>query len=207
MSESFSTLPLQNQINSYLYLQFSDDENLQAFVAAFNSLSQSYLDWFNNTPLALYTSPNISGALLDWIGQGIYGIIRPTLSSSSTTRIAGYGTGAYGEPPAYGEQIYSSSGTSSLASDDIYKRVLTWHLYRGDGQQFTTQWLKNRVARFLYGVNGTDYAVLDVPPSVAVSGGTFTITIPASPAATAFQQLIANNALALPFQKTFTVVT
>jgi hypothetical protein len=65
--ESFATLPLQQVIPSYLFLEYSDDQDLQAFVASFNSLAQGYLDWFRNTPLGLYTSPNITGPLLDWI--------------------------------------------------------------------------------------------------------------------------------------------
>jgi hypothetical protein len=69
--ESFNTTPLQQTIPSYLYAQYSDDENLQAFVDAYNSLSQGYLDWFNSRPLGLYTSPNIAGPLLDWVGQGV----------------------------------------------------------------------------------------------------------------------------------------
>lgn len=234
MSESFATLPMQNVIPAYVYQQYSDDVNVQAFAASFNSLAQSYLEWFNNTPLAVYTSSGISGPLLDWIGTGIYGIARPTISTSSVSRVAGFGTGVYGYQPAYGEQIYSSSGTASIATDDIYKRVMTWHLYKGDGEQFSIQWLKNRVARFLYGVNGSDFAVLNDPPSVTVSGSTFTITMQAevfvltdsngnpivnssgdpltyagaiSPEATIFQQCVNDGILALPFQYNFTVVT
>ena len=38
----------------------------------------------------------------------------------------------------------------------MYKRILTWFFYKGDGQAFTIKWLKRRVMRFLLGVNGTD---------------------------------------------------
>jgi hypothetical protein len=206
MSESFSTLPLQTQINAYCYLQYSDDENIQAFFSSFNTLAQSYLDWFNETPLAIYTSSSISGLLLDWVGQGIYGIARPVLSKFSSSVTAGYNSAAY-NTLAYNALDFSASGTAEIATDDIYKRILTWHLYKGDGQQFSIQWLKNRVARFLYGVNGGDWPVLDNPPSVAVSGGAFTITVPASDGATSLQQCMNNGILALPFQNTFTVVT
>lgn len=203
--ESFSTLPLQDVIYSYLYLQYSDDQDLQAFVASQNSLAQGYLDWFNSTPLGLYTSPNINGPLLDWIGNGVYGISRPVLSNQSSSMIAGYNSAAYNTVP-YNGGTFTSSGSATLASDDIYKRAMTWDLYRGDGQVFTMGWLKNRVNRFLNGVNGTDYPVLNDPPSITVSGTVFTITSFEDAAYTALQELLANNALSVPFQYTFAFV-
>lgn len=202
--ESFLNMPLQQVIKSYLYLEYSDDADLQAFVASFNSMAQGYLDWFNNTPLGLYTSPNIAGPLLDWIGQGVYDIKRPVLSSEIAIRLAGYNSAPY-NTRAYNTMTYLTSGSSTLANDDIYKRVLTWHTYRGDGQVFSLQWLKNRVNRFLNGANGSDYPVLQNPPSITVSGLTFTISAPQTPAFIWLQQLIANGNLALPFMYNFVV--
>lgn len=205
--ESFSTLPLQQCVPSYLYWQFSDDQDLQAFVASFNSLSQGYLDWFNQTPLGLYTSPNITGPLLDWIANGVYGIPRPVLSNQTNLVTAGYNSAPYNTPIPYDGSSFSSSGTASIASDDIYKRVMTWCLYRGDGQVFTMGWLKNRVNRFLNGANGSDYPVLNNPPSITVSGNVFTITVFQDQFGIALQQLIANNELPLPFQYTFSFIS
>jgi len=202
--ESFDLAPLQQVIPSYLYQQYADDPDLQAFVASFNALSQGYLDWFNGTPLGLYTSPAITGPLLDWIGQGVYGIKRPVLSSQTSIRLAGYNSAPY-NTRAYNTMNYSASGSSSLANDDIYKRVLTWHTYRGDGQVFSLQWLKNRINRFLNGTNGSDYTVLESPPSIQVSGLTFSISAPQTPIFTNLQQLIANGNLALPFMYTFVI--
>jgi len=203
--ESFSTLPLAKTIPSYLYLQYNDDENLQAFVDAFNSIAQGYTDWFNQTPLGLYTSPNITGPLLDWIGNGLYGIPRPVLSTQTSTTIAGYNTAPYDTVP-YNGLSHSSSGTAVIASDDIYKRVMTWNLYRGDGQVFNMGWLKNRVNRFLNGANGSDYAVLDNPPSITVSGNVFTITSFDDQNFTILQECLTNGVLAFPFQYTFAFV-
>ena len=204
MSESFSTQTLQAIIPAYIYEQYRDDENIVAFATSFNQLAQSYLDWFNNTPLAVYTSSYITGLLLDWTATGIYDIARPTLSTSSSYNLAGYGTGVYGITPPYGELQHGNSGTAVVATDDIYKRVLTWHLYRGDGQKFSTQWLKNRVARFLNGINGSDYAVLNVQISVKIYGADYVIYIPASNSTSAyFEQALNNGVLALPFQYSF----
>lgn len=201
--ESFSALPLQQCIPSYLYWQYSDDQDLQAFAASFNSLTQGYLDWFNNTPLGLYTSPSINGPLLDWIGRGVYDIPRPVLSTQTTSIIAGYNEIPYNSLLPYNGLEYLSSGGASLASDDIYKRVMTWNLYRGDGQMFTMGWLKNRVNRFINGANGSDWPVLNNPPSITVSGNTFTITSFDDAVFSALQECIANGVLSVPFQYSF----
>lgn len=200
--ESFSTSPLADVVPTYVYNQFSDDADIQAFFAGVNETSQGYVDWFNTTPLGLYTSPYIIGPLLDWVGQGVYDIPRPVLSSQTTTSTAGYNSAPY-NTVAYDGQSVSTSGTASLASDDIYKRVMTWTLYRGDGQVFSMQWLKNRVNRFLNGANGSDFAVLNNPPSITVSGNVFTITVFEDQFGVALQQLVSNNELPLPFQYTF----
>lgn len=196
--------PLQGILPSYLYKEYSDDENLQAFVDSYNMLAQSYLDWFNQTPLAVYTSPNISGSLLDWIGNGIYGIRRPVLTSSTIIKRSGYNSFAY-NTLAYNAMDFSQTGNATTVNDDIYKRVLAWHLYRGDGQVFSLFWLKRRISRFLNGANGSDYPVLDSPPSITLSGTTFTISASSTSMFLILQQAIANGILALPFQYTFIV--
>lgn len=203
--ESFDTTPLQEVIKSYLYIQYADDDDLQAFVASQNALAQGYLDWANQTPLGLYTSPNITGPLLDWVGQGVYAIRRPVLASQMTQFLAGYNSTAY-DTLAYNESTYLQSGTATIASDDVYKRVLTWNLYRGDGQVFTIGWLKNRISRFLNGPNGSDFPVLNDPPSITVSGNVFTVSYFASQDFTDLQLCYANDALAFPFQYTMTFV-
>ena len=156
--ESFGTQSLQSIIPSYLYDQYSDDADLQAFVASFNGLSQGYLDWFNSTPLGVYVSPAINGFLLDWTAEGIYGISRPVIvtSQGSMTATGEYDSKPYNTIPFNGFIVSKTTPTSQIAGDDIYKRVLTWILYRGDGMQMSVQWLKRRIARFLFGANGSD---------------------------------------------------
>lgn len=203
--ESFSTPPLQQIIPSYLYKEYSDDENLQAFVDSYNSISQGYLEWFNNTPMGLYASPYITGTLLDWIGNGVYGISRPVLSNQTSYLAAGYNASAYNIIPYAGE-AFSASGNSVIVTDDIYKRVLTWDLYRGDGQVFTVGWLKNRINRFINGINGSDYPVQSNPPSISVSGNTFTITLFSDSTSESLIELIGNRSVQLPFQYIFAFV-
>lgn len=197
--ESFQSLPLQAVIPSYLYKQYSDDDDLQAFVDSYNEIAQGYLDWFNQTPLSVYTSPNVSGALLDWVGLGLYGIQRPVLATSSQQTFAGYDEQTY-NTIAYNTLVFTSSGTAVLASDDIYKRVLTWNLYKGDGDIFSIQWLKNRISRFIHGANGNDAEVLDSPPSITVANGVFTVSDFAGSNYSALQLAFANGVLSFPFQ-------
>jgi hypothetical protein len=202
--ESFQTLPLQAVIPSYLYAEYSGDDDLQAFINSQNSLAQGYLDWFNNTPLGVYTASSINGPLLDWIANGIYGIPRPVLSTQSSLRIAGYNSAPY-NTVNYNSLQYYVSGSASPASNDIYKRVMTWNLYKGDGQVFCMQWLKNRIARFVNGANGSDYPVLNAQPSITISGTTFTVSASNGQIWTYLSQCIANRSLNLPFQYTFVI--
>ncbi len=201
------TNTLQQVIPSYLYQEYADDSDLQAFVAAQNSLSNEFLAWFNTLNLPIYTSGFIAGALLDWVGQGIYGVSRPVFQNSSSIVDAAIDTYAINTNGINLRKVTTSS-SFSFASDDIYKRVITWNYYKSDGFQFNIVWLKRRVARFLAGLNGTDPGIdTTYNVSVSFSGGAFTITIPAGSVATILASAIADGIVNLPFQYTYSVVT
>jgi hypothetical protein len=206
--ESFSTQPLQQPILSYLYLEYNDDPTLQAFVDAYNSLAQGYLDWFNSTPLSVYTLPAISGPLLDWVGNGLYGISRPVISTLTTGTMGAYNSKPFNTIP-YNSRKVISSGTAQTANDDIYKRVMTWILYLGDGKQTTITWLKKRIARFLWGANGTDIS-LDLIQNIDISvtqgaSPSFTISVPIGPMSTIMNNFIAQGILPMPLQIAYTI--
>ncbi len=141
-------------IPAYLYTQYNDDDDLQAFVMAFNSLAQERLDWFASLNLPIYTEESISGLLLDWVAQGVYGISRPVLSSGISSAVGPYNTFAFNTEPY---NYFKLSGPTDyfITNDDIFKRVITWNFYKGDGMTFSVQWLKRRIMRFLLGENGT----------------------------------------------------
>jgi hypothetical protein len=145
---------LTKAIPSYLYQQYADDDDLQAFVASYNSIVQSYVDWFNNIGLPVYTGSSISGALLDWIANGLYGMTRPALASGKNKNIGALNTWMFNTIPLDEQKIIGPANVVAT-SDDVFKRILTWHFYKGDGKVFTVRWLKRRVMRFLIGVNGT----------------------------------------------------
>lgn len=233
-TESFSISPLPNVVETYVYNEFADDPDIQAFFAGVNTTAQGYVSWFNATPLSVYTSPNINGPLLDWIGQGIYGIKRPVISTLTSRSYGAYNTIPYNSLP-YGARKHVNSGTAQSANDDIYKRTLTWHTYLGDGRQMSIQWLRMRVARFIFGANGSDIPVEDSfqisisRSSTGFSGAygstayntqaynthktrknlaarSITITVPAGQNSQIFRTLVNEGYLALPFQVNFTVI-
>ena len=199
---------LQATIPSYLFVEYNDDANLQAFRDAYNQLQQQYVNWWNQCPLAIYTGPLIVGNLLDWIGQGVYGIERPTVPAGINQIEWPLATWALGEKP-FASRIVLETATYYALNDDYYKRVITWAFYKGDGHQFSINWLKRRVVRFLLGANGIAPTIANTYDiGVTVSGSAMTITIYNSATYTAaaiFQAAVGAEVLELPYQFTYTV--
>jgi hypothetical protein len=160
---------------SYLYTQYADDVNLQSFVSAYNTMTQEYLDWFNNINLPIYTVQ--SGTMLDWVATGLYGIPRPTIANGFLAWSAPLNTWAMNTIPLNGIDE-SPAGTPQYVTDDFYKRIITWFFYKGDGQVFNVNWLKRRIVRFCLGVDGFSPSISTTPNvSVVFSGSLVTITI------------------------------
>lgn len=142
-------------VPSYLYQEYADDDDLQAFVISYNALQQQYLTWLNTINLPVYTGAPIAGTLLDWVGRGLYGIPRPALSSGQNADLGPYGSFMFNQIP-FNERIVVGPSDVVATSDDIYKRIITWNYYKGDGKVFDVRWLKRRIMRFLEGTNGGD---------------------------------------------------
>lgn len=145
---------LAKTIPAYLYFEYRDDDNCQAFFDAYNQITQQFVDWFTSIGLPIYTGPGINGALLDWVANGLYGFTRPTLTSGTQSVRGPYNTWDFNSIVFNGRKVIGS-GPVYATSDDIFKRCITWNFYKGDGRNFTIRWLKRRVMRFLTGVNGT----------------------------------------------------
>lgn len=156
-------------IPSYLYQQYTDDDNLWAFVNSYNALAQEYVDWFNQIQLPVYTSPTISGTLLDWVAEGLYGIIRPSLSSGLSVNYGPLNTYEFNTLPL---NVFENLAPTDVVatSDDIFKRIITWNFFKGDGRTFNIRYLKRRVMRFLDGIDGTNPNI-DSTYQVSVSFG------------------------------------
>lgn len=141
-------------IPSYLYQEYADDDDLQAFVAAYNGLAQQYVAWFATVSLGVYTSASISGSLLDWVAAGLYGMIRPSLSSGRNRDLGPLNTYGYSVLPLNARRSIGPQNVT-VTTDDIFKRIMTWNFYKGDGNEFNVRWLKRRIMRFLTGPNGS----------------------------------------------------
>jgi hypothetical protein len=196
---------ISKTLPAYVYQQFSDDDDVQAFFASYNKIAQQYVDWFNNINLPIYTGDVISGVLLDWVGKGIYGYPRPSFATPPTA-VGELGQIEVAQVEVAGDMIIAL-GSTYKANDDEYKRCLTWHLYKGDGFQFNIPWLKRRIHRFLNGNNGAPLHV-DETYDVSVVAGTqsFSITLNSTqPTIGAFlaAAINAGGILALPFQYSF----
>lgn len=151
-----ATPPSAPFIPAYLYYQYQDDDDLQALFKSFNNISQEYVNWFNTIQLPVYTGSQISGTLLDWVAQGLYGITRPILPPY----LLGFEVGPFNtfalNSIAFNGYKFNEPPNFSALSDDDFKRVITWHFLKGDGKVFNIRWLKRRVMRFLTGINGTN---------------------------------------------------
>lgn len=196
---------IQNVIPSYLYVQYQDDDNLQAMVEAYNIYAQAYLTYLNGLNLPIWSNPKVVGSLLDWVALGIYGFTRPVFSNPGTAGQGPFNTWQFNSITFNTATPGQASGFT-LASDDIFKRVLTWHLYKGDGKVFNVSWLKRRVARFLFGLDGTNPLVNPYLMSVTITGpAAATITVPDNFLGSVFQQGVAQGVLELPFQIDWTI--
>lgn len=215
----WAVLPVEAILKSYLYQEYKPDDNAESFFIAYNNIAQSYLTYLINLNLPIWTAPSIAGNLLDWVAKSLYGFDRPVLTTSGIILGAGeYNTVAYNEVAVYNEAVITSGNTTSLVNDDIFKRCLTWNLYKADGFQFNVRWLKNRVRRFVSGANGEPVHVYDTN-NISVtysSGNNIIITVDTSAVetngvitlaiATILQEAIDSEVLQLPFQYNFSVV-
>lgn len=198
---------LTQTIPSYLYVEYNDDENLQAFVDAFNTLAQEYVTWFATVGLPVYTG--LSADLLDWVAQGLYDQVRPLVPSEAPRLVGPYNTWAFNTLP-YNGHAYVLNSEYELASDDVFKRVITWNFFKGDGRDFSVTWLKRRIERFLYGVDGEDIPVSEtyVVSVEFVGGNVIEIRLPGFGdllLAGRFAYLLKTGVLQTPFQYIFNV--
>lgn len=200
--------PVNKIIPSYPFVQYRDDPNVVAFFDAYNEIAQEYLDEINSLSIPYWPSPALSGKLLDWVVEGIYGEIRPLLQVSQDAIAKGaYNTIDYNTIPYAGLKNYIP-GATTYVMDDYFKRILTWNFYKGDGVQFNIDWLKRRIARFLRGPNGIDPPVTDTfDISVIPTNGVFAILLPNSndQVGRSLKDAIEQRIVKLPFMYSFTV--
>ena len=168
---------LEDIIRSYLYTQYNDDDNIRAFVTAYNTMAKNIYDWMKNANLPIFVGGYNAGDQLRWIARGIYGVKPPVLSSGRQLVIGAFNTFTFNSVPFNTRKVINQS-QQVVVSDDLFKRIMTWNFYKGDGFYFTIPWLKRRIMRFLTGINGVD-VVNDQHWSISVlfSGGGASVSI------------------------------
>lgn len=204
-----SPVTVLKTIPAYPYVQYQEDDRITAFFDALNIYSQAYVNWFNALDLPIYTKAPVEGALLDWVAAGLYGIARPGLPvSTGSPDVGPVNTFDPNQIPV-NAYVAGTPDTYIAVNDDFFRRILTWNLYRGDGDFPSPVWLKRRINRFLNGIDGknvtdnTTYEVSIVPTDVRK----WTITIPSTTAGLIFKNAVDANVISLPFQILWTVVT
>jgi len=218
---------LAEVIPAYLYQEYqpaNDDgsDDVTPFFDAFNGAAQYYVSWFATVGLPYY--PGLSGPLLDWVVEGLYGLTRTSLESQLSAAFGAYNTVAYNTTAYNGST--PASQTYYTLTYDMFQRILTWDFYKADGFRFTPTWLKRRVMRFILGVNGIDpnpfYPGFQVgcentqAIGVTFSGSTCIVTISESILSQyatltpgilqVFQAAFEGQALELPLQYTYSCV-
>lgn len=146
---------LNEIIKSYLYTQYNDDDDIRAFVTAYNTMAQEIYSWMLNANLPVFAGGYNVGDQLRWIALGIYGVKPPILVSGKSKVYGPYNAIRFNQLPFNGRKRVREA-EQVVVSDDLFKRIMTWNFYKGDGFYFTIPWLKRRIMRFLTGVDGTD---------------------------------------------------
>lgn len=146
---------LEDIIKSYLYTQYNDDDDLRAFVTAYNTMAQDIYTWMLNANLPIFVGGYNAGDQLKWIARGIYGVKPPVLVSGKQNIFGSFNSVLFNQLPFNGRKVVNISD-QVVVSDDLFKRIMTWNFYKGDGYHFTIPWLKRRILRFLTGIDGVD---------------------------------------------------
>lgn len=166
---------LTETLPAYAYQQYDDDEDVDAFFTSYNDLAQDYVGWFAESLLPVYGQQR--GSTLDWVAEGLYGIERPSLGSGVARTIGPFNTYAF-NTLAYNRRKTIGASDVTATSDDVFQRIMTWNLYRGDGMTFNIRWLKRRIMRFLIGENGSAPNIDETYPiSVTYGPGVIAIAI------------------------------
>lgn len=204
---------LTDTMKAYLYTAYNDDDDVRAFFTAYNMISQQFYDWMQNVNMPIFSGGYNAGDQLYWLVYGIYGVTPPSMVSSKKFTYGPYSRIIFNDMP-YNKYKVESENTQIVTSDDVFKRILTWNFYKGDGFTFSATWLKRRVRRFLEGANGTDITNdQQWGVSVAFDGaGGITIALHSANAAyidlsfaNIFKSAFDNNLLHMPFWASVTV--
>jgi hypothetical protein len=175
---------------------FEKSKDVRALFDTCNAELDSIIQSLSRLNLGLYLDKE--GAWLDWIAKGVFGFSRPSIAITELLSSQG-GFNNFGfDKRGYGYSVNANTTAFVTLTDDQFKKYLQWHLWRGDGYQFSIPWLKARVARF------AGVAISAV--SISVTGSLYTITLANSVDANILKYLFVSELLELPENNDYTVI-
>ena len=101
---------------------------------------------------------------------------RPVLATGVNQNLGPYNTWELNQIQIDGSEIVNT-GQYYLTNDDLFKRCLTWNLYKGDGKVMNVRRLKRRFMRFLTGANGVDPGIDSTIPISIAFGANRAVTV------------------------------
>ena len=132
----------------YPYLPYVFDDKVVAICKGISDYGQDYIDSFNALNLPIYQSK--IGEFLDYVGVNLYGIPRPIYPVGVIETTGEINNFALNEIEL-NKLLITYPNQFFIATDEVYKRVIDWHHYKGDGDLFNVRHLKRRIMRFLTG--------------------------------------------------------
>ncbi|MXV43589.1 hypothetical protein GS501_00655 [Saccharibacter sp. 17.LH.SD] len=194
------------------YQQFSDDADIIAFFEAYNALMQEIIFWMVGHPMALYIGPALTGNLLSYCALCLYGQFRYRISYVELRSVTGAIDTTTINRLSVDETVIDKRYIGNSISDDLFKRILTWNFYKGDGLNFSIPWLKRRIMRFLTGDDGHAWRFNSTDPvSVRLEGRKVIITPDTGPwshdLVIILSRILTNGILNVPPMFTFMVKT
>ncbi|WP_196424728.1 hypothetical protein [Commensalibacter melissae] len=146
MSDYDNIPPYTHKLYMYLYLQWKEDDNLDAFVKVHNETTDKYLDEIRKLNIPNYKTKN--GKFLDYVAKNLYGISRKPLLNAQTIVEMGINIDDPNTISPNDAKILSNSFRHEI-TDIEFRKIIEWNVYREDGFHFTIPWLKRRLSRFL----------------------------------------------------------
>jgi len=180
----------QTPIQPYLYDQYryaaGAADMFAVHKSAMNARWAALRDTYINLPD--YTNETITGTLLSWVCESIYGVRRPILQYAITKY----------DVSEYDTALYDLASDAILAPDDVLRKIVAWNCKRDIMGPFSIPVLKHKCAEFL----GVDVGLIWVEQA----GRQFTVSVPDGPFALSMTACFELDLVNLPVEYSFVFV-
>lgn len=179
----------QTPIQPYLYDQYryaaGAADMFAVHKAAMNSRWNELRDRYINLPD--YTSETITGNLLSWVCESIYGVRRPILQYAITKY----------DVSEYDSALYDQASDAILAPDDVLRKIVAWNCKRDMIGPFSIPVLRRKVADFC----GIDVGLARI--EISATPGQFVVEVPDGPYALSLNACFELRLVNLPVEFSF----